>query len=332
MRVESSAESDGNMTLGGGRDKGGEQSQAASGMSSLAKFGTLATMAGMELMRKLGRRLWQAHLGFQAHEGVLAAAGIAYYLALSFFPLLMVLMAGLSTLLAWTQTGQEAKREVLATISQQASPDLALQVERMFDTVKDRAPSNGPIGFVGLVASAILIFAQLDTSFDRIWRQPVNPHTSWRTWIRQLVYQRLKALGMLAAVGGFIVLVMTASMIWSAVEKSLEPRVELAPWFRWGTSLWINLLLNWIGFSVIYRVVPKVSIGTWDAIRGGLLAALLWEVGRQGLSMYLLHLNYPSAYGIIGSFIAVMLWAYYASLVILFGAEFVRVVGEERAG
>ena len=56
---------------------------------------------------------------------------------------------------------------------------------------------------------------------------------------------------------------------------------------------------------------------------------VLWEVGRQGLAAYVLHLNYPSAYGIIGSFIAVMLWAYYASLVILIGAEYVRVLGEE---
>lgn len=289
-------------------------------------------MAGMNLLRKLGRRLWQAHLGFQAHEGVLAAAGIAYYLALSFFPLLMVLMAGLGTLLAWTQTGQEAQREVLSAISQQASPDLALQVERMFDTVKERAPSSGPIGFLGLVASAILIFAQLDTSFDRIWRQPVDPHATWRSWIGRLIYQRLKALGMLAAVGGFIVLVMVTSMIWSGVERSLEPAWMTETWWRWGTSLWINLLLNWIGFTMIYRVVPKPRIRTGDAIRGGLLAAVLWEIGRQALSMYLLHLNYPSAYGIIGSFIAVMLWAYYASLVILFGAEFVRVVGEERNG
>lgn len=289
-------------------------------------------MACMELLKKLGRRLWQAHLGFQAHEGVLAAAGIAYYLALSFFPLLMVLIAGLGTLLEWTETGQEAQREVLSAIRQQASPDLALQVERMFDTVKERAPSSGPIGFLGLVASAILIFAQLDTSFDRIWRQPVDPHATWRSWIGRLIYQRLKALGMLAAVGGFIVLVMVTSMIWSGIERSLEPPWMAETWWRWGTSLWINLLLNWIGFTMIYRVVPKPRIRTWDAIRGGLLAAVLWEIGRQALSMYLLHLNYPSAYGIIGSFIAVMLWAYYASLVILFGAEFVRVVGEERNG
>jgi membrane protein len=288
------------------------------------------TMASMKLPRKLGRRLWQAHLGFQAHEGVLSAAGIAYYVALSFFPLLLVLVAGLAAVLAWTQAGQEAQHELLVAIGQQASPELARQVERMLDAVKERAPASGPIGFVALVASAILIFAQLDTAFDRIWRLTVNPHSTWRTWVARLVYQRLKAFGMLVGVGGFIVLVMITSMAWAGIERALEPRFELGPWLRWGTSLWINLLLNWIAFTMIYRVVPRTSIRWWDAIRGGCLAAVLWEAGRQALSAYLLHLNYPSAYGIIGSFIAVMLWAYYVALVILFGAEYVRVIGEER--
>ena len=63
-----------------------------------------------------------------------------------------------------------------------------------------------------------------------------------------------------------------------------------------------------------------------------MVAALLWEAGRQALTTYFLHLNYPSAYGIIGSFIAVMLWAYYAAVVILFGAEYVRVLREEEQG
>jgi membrane protein len=289
-------------------------------------------MASMRLPRKLGHRLWLAHLGFQEHEGVLSAAGIAYYVALSFFPLLLVLVAGIGWVLQWTAAGQQAQLELLAAIEHQASPDLAQQVGKTLEVVKEKAPSGGPIGFVALLISALAIFAQLDTAFDRIWRQPVDPHETWTHWVKELVYQRLKALGMLMGVGGFIVLVMITSVVWSGVQHALEPRVELGPWLRWGTSLWINLLLNWVAFTMIYRVVPKPAIRWWDAIRGGFLAAVLWEAGRQALSAYLLHLNYPSAYGIIGSFIAVMLWAYYAALVILFGAEYVRVLGEERQG
>jgi membrane protein len=287
-------------------------------------------MAFMTWPRKFARRLWLAHLGFQDHEGVLSAAGIAYYVALSFFPLLLVLVAGLGTVLAWTETGQEAQQELLTAIAHQASPDLAEQVGRSLEAVKQRAPSGGPIGFFVLVISAIAIFAQLDAAFDRIWRLPADPHATWLDWVERLVFQRLKALGMLIGVGGFIVLVMVTSMVWSGIEKSLEPQLSVGPWFHWASSLWINLLLNWIAFTMIYRVVPKHVIRWRDAVRGGILSALLWEAGRQALAAYLLHLNYPSAYGIIGSFIAVMLWAYYAALVVLFGAEYVRVISEER--
>ena len=98
---------------------------------------------------------------------------------------------------------------------------------------------------------------------------------------------------MLLGVGGFIVLVMVTSMTWSAVEQALAERIELVPWFHWVTSSWINLLLNWMAFTMIYRVVPKVFVRWWEAARGGFLAAVLWELGRQALGAYLLHLNYP---------------------------------------
>ena len=287
-------------------------------------------MAGMKTLRKIGRRLWAAHIGFQAHEGTLSASGIAYYVALSFFPLLLVLVAGLASLLAWTKVGEDAQHRLLAAIGQQVSPDLAHQVGRILDVVKERAPANGPIGFVVLIASAIAIFAQLDSAFDRIWRLPTDPHASWWSWLGRLLFQRLKALGMLIGVGGFIVLTTVTSMVWSAMRSALEPTINIEPWAQWGINLGINLLLNWCAFAIIYRVLPKATILWWEAIGGGLLAAVLWEIGRQALAAYVLHLNYPSAYGIIGSFIAVMLWAYYAALVLLFGAEYVRAIGEER--
>src|SRR3954471_16237258 len=177
-------------------------------------------MRNMLIPRKLGRRLWQAHLGFQDHEGVLSAAGIAYYVALSFFPLMLVMVAGLGSLLTWTQFGQEAQHELISTIAPQASPDLAQQVERWLNAVKEKAPAGGPIGFVALLISALAIFAQLDTAFDRIWRRPLEPHATGVRWVEKLIYRRLKALGMLMAVGGFILVVMVTSMLWTAVEQN----------------------------------------------------------------------------------------------------------------
>jgi len=283
----------------------------------------------MTILKNLGRRLWNAYMGFQEHDGSLSAAGIAYYVALSFFPLLMVLVAGLGWVLEWTAAGQEAQQQLLRAIEQQASPDLAQQVGQSLKAVREQAPSGGPIGFFVLVISAIAIFAQLDAAFDRIFRVPSNPHETWSHWIGSLLFQRLKALGMLIGVGGFIIVVMISSTILSTVQNAVAPTVEMGPWFRWASSFWINLILNLLAATLIYRTIPKPNVRWQEALRGGILAALLWEAGRQALTAYLTRLNYPNAYGVIGSFLAVMLWAYYGSLVILFGAEFVRVLREE---
>jgi membrane protein len=284
----------------------------------------------MTIVKKFFWRLWLSYRQFQEHDGTLSAAGIAYYVALSFFPLFLVLLAGIGWVLRWTEIGQEAQKALLDAIAHQASQDLANQVARSLQAVRDKAPSGGPIGFVVLIASAIAIFAQMDAAFDRIFHVPSDPHETWMHWIKSLVFQRLKALGMLLGVGGFIIMAMVTSMVWNGVRHALEPRVQIGPWMEWATNFWINLVLNWVAFTLIYRVLPKPNVRWWHACRGGLLAAVSWELGRQALAMYLLHLNYPSAYGIIGSFIAVMLWAYYASLVIIFGAEYVRELREEQ--
>jgi membrane protein len=286
-------------------------------------------MAGMSLVRRFFRRLWNAYMGFQDHEGSLSASGIAYCVALSFFPLLLVLIAGLGWVLEQTEVGQEAQQELLAAISQQVSPDLAQQVGRMLKLVKERAPTGGPIGFAVLLISAIAIFSQLDAAFDRVWRLPHDPHETWLHWGWRLVFVRIKALGMLLGVGGFVLAVTIASMVVSGVEKSLGPRFPHGPWLQWSSRLAINLALNWVAFTAIYKIMPRARVRWVDAARGGLLTALLWEVGRQALAGYLLQLNYPSAYGVVGSFMAVMLWAYYASLVIVFGGEYVREIREE---
>jgi membrane protein len=283
----------------------------------------------MAFVRKLAWRLYKVYLGFEEHEGTLAAAGIAYYMALSFFPLFLVLLAGLGWVLEWTAAGQDAQQRLLSAIQQQASPDLARQVERMLKVVSDRAPTGGRIGFIVLVISAIATFAQLDAAFDRIWRTPGDPHESWLRWIARLLIKRVKALGMLVAAGGFVIVTMVASMIWTGVEKAMEPAIQLAPWIYWATNLWINLILNFFAFTMIYKVLPKPPIRWSAALQGGIFAALLWEVGRQALATYLLRLNYPTAYGVVGSFLAVMLWVYYAALVILLGAEYVREITDE---
>jgi membrane protein len=87
----------------------------------------------------------------------------------------------------------------------------------------------------------------------------------------------------------------------------------------------VTATLNCLLFAAIYRILPKTSVRWRNAAAGGLLTAFTWQIGQRVLESIMISNNY-SAYGVVGSFLAVMLWMYYASAVVLLGAEFVRVL------
>ena len=74
---------------------------------------------------------------------------------------------------------------------------------------------------------------------------------------------------------------------------------------------------------MIYKVLPKVPIRWRDALAGGLFVSLVWLLGQRLLVTFLIGPGY-TAYGIVGSFIAVMIWVYYVSVILFLGAEFVE--------
>jgi membrane protein len=273
--------------------------------------------------------LWKSFDGFNRHDGPLVAAGIAYYLALSFFPLLLVLASGLAYGLRWTDKGQNAQQWILDAIEQQASSSLADSVKSALATAGAQAPKSGSFGFVALLVTAIAIFTQIDYAFDRIWGLSAPVNQGWLRWVGRLLFQRFKALLVLTGVGGFIIVVMVAAVVWSGVQATVASRIAINPWITWSAGLIINMLLNFVAFALVYRFLPRGKVRWTEAADGALAASALWEVGRQGLALYLVRQDYPTAYGIIGSFLAIMLWAYYAMIVVLFGAELVRVVQRE---
>ena len=90
-----------------------------------------------------------------------------------------------------------------------------------------------------------------------------------------------------------------------------------------------TVLINWLLFTILYKFLPRVPITWHDASRGGALVTFLWEVSRHVLAVVLLGRKY-SAYGIVGSLLALILWLYVCNAMILFGAEYVRALRDER--
>jgi membrane protein len=89
-------------------------------------------------------------------------------------------------------------------------------------------------------------------------------------------------------------------------------------------NLVITLAVTTLIFAVIFRVLPDARIKWKDVIAGALTTAVLFMLGKLGISFYISKSNVGSTYGAAGSLVILLLWVYYSSIILYFGAEFTK--------
>lgn len=279
-------------------------------------------------MKKLLGSIWslidQTMQEWNQDDGNRLAAAAAYYGAFSFFPLLLVLTAGLGFVLRYSVGAQDAQRRLILLIAQNTSVTLAGQMSTLLAEVKSQPGAGGPIGLIMLLLGAAGIFAEIDNAFARIWNVPPPKLVGVVATLRYTLVERLMAFVMLLAVGLLVVAAFLVGLAVSALQ-SLIPDEPSSQTLLTVIQIVVNILFNSLAFGVIYKVLPKPKVNWRDAFTGALVAAIVWEIGRQLLAAFIVGNNY-NAYGLIGSFIALMAWIYYACTVLFMGAEFVQVL------
>ncbi|MEO8268783.1 MAG: YihY/virulence factor BrkB family protein [Aureliella sp.] len=287
--------------------------------------------SGHYYAREVGSALSLAIRRWKIDDGSSMAAAVAYYLALSLFPMLLLLTSGVGIALRYTRLGQDAEVQILSVVSEHCSPTLEVQVRDVLHQLSDQSLVGGPLGLLTAVMAAIAVFYQFERAFDKIWRIPPPPPSGIVGLVARVVRERFTAFALLAGLGLSIVLILAANVAIGAVRE------WMTQWQVSGTAM-ITVLdavttvtLNALAFASLYRWLPKRPVLWRDAWRGGLLVSVIWEFGRQVLSAFLIGMRYTTAYGAIGSFIALLLWFYWGVTILFFGAEYVQVLSRRHA-
>lgn len=276
------------------------------------------------------RHLQGAFERWSQDDAALMAAAVAYYLGLSLFPLLLVLLAAFGMFLRYTESGRDAEAELLAIIETNLSAELQTHVSEALSQIQDRSTFTGPLGLLFILLASLAGFAQFDRAFDRIWGIRREGEEGVLSAIRTILIRRGIAFLLLLSSGLLIIVIFVAGLVLSTVETYTQAIVATpSQIWRWA-HVGVTLVLNSLLFTLLYRWLTKVDVYWRDAARGAVLAALLWEVGRAVLAAYLLRSSIGSAYGVIGSFIAILLWCYYTVAIVFFGAEYIQQVRHAR--
>jgi membrane protein len=254
------------------------------------------------------------------------AAAVAYYLALSLFPLLLLLTAGMGLFLQFTRMGSDAEKYLLELAAQHMSEDVEQQVRDVLMHLRNHSVITGPTGLVATIMASIRVFSQLDRGMDRIWRIPPRRSTNLRGTATRVLRERLGAFLMLLSLGGMVAGLFLFNTLWVQVQSVTS--ATLPHWTHLGSMGGVlnTYLATSLLFACAYRWLPRKPVGWLDAVRGGLLAAFIWEMGRMLLEAVWIGMRYTTAYGAIGSFIALLLWCYYGVSIFFLGAEYVQVL------
>jgi membrane protein len=248
------------------------------------------------------------------------AAALAFYSILSLVPLIIITLA-----ITGFFFGEEAARgELVNQIDGLVGSEAAKGIQEILASTA-REEKTGIIatifGVITLLVGASGIFAQLQGALNHIW----NVEKKKGSGIITVIRTRLLSFTMVFA-SGFLLL---TSLIISAVLTALGNYAsELAPGFPLLMQL-INQLVSLgiisLVFACIFKYLPDVKISWKDVVAGALLSAILFNLGKFGIGLYLGKSAISSSYGAAGSLVVMLIWVFASSLILLFGAEFTQV-------
>ncbi len=251
---------------------------------------------------------------------------MAYYAAFSLFPLCLVLIALLGFAMRFSAEAQSAHQGLVNLVSERFDTRLADSLNELLAGVRSRAAFGGPIGAITLVFGAIGVFLQLENMFDRIWGTPADVAKGWLGVVGTVLHQRLSAFVMLLATGGLLLLIFLADIVLAGIRPHVVHSLPAGGTAWHYGQIGFIFLCNALLFALLYKTLPKTKIRWRDALRGGILVAVVWMIGQKILTLLVVGSSYQNAYGVVGSFMAIMLWFYYISATVVLGAEFVRAI------
>ena len=257
-------------------------------IEQLAEVRTAVLKSGKHWIRNFFPNLRDAAIRWSEDDASSLAASVAYYLALSMFPLMLLLTSGFGIFLQFSKTGKKAEEQILVMVETHASPIIKKQIEQVLTQLQNQSLVSGPFGFMAATLAAIGIFAQIDRGFDRIFRIPAQKDSDVRRTIYRVMKSRFLAFMMLAGLGGAILVMFVAGMVMAQFRSITSSAVPSMNYLLPIAELAWNVVGNGLLFSLVYRWLPKKYVYWKDAIRGGLLAACIWELGRFVLGAFLI--------------------------------------------
>ncbi|MCB9423054.1 MAG: YihY/virulence factor BrkB family protein [Ardenticatenaceae bacterium] len=253
------------------------------------------------------RLLWHSLQAALAPDSALTAAAISYFTLFSLFPLTLLTVA-IGSLWIDPMLAESAVVTRLEFAAPALGELLGANIERI---VRARGPITGFAGLT-LLWSASNIFNVLTRAADRVWSVD-EKRPSWR--------RRGLAILIVLVISGLLLAASFAeSIIWTILNVLLPDQIA---WMQPYTDQFWAVFLSVALFAALYYFLPHIKLTWRQVLPGAIGAGILWELAKQGflyfVASYLSRSNL--VYGSFATITVFLTWAYFSSIIFMFGAH-----------
>jgi membrane protein len=255
-------------------------------------------------------------------------ASIAYYTMFALAPLLVITIAVAAAVLGAEAARGEIVGEVSGLVGENAGRALEFMIEAAW---RDPAGLTATvIGVSTLLLAATGVFGEVRRALNAVGNiVPSKPA------LTTLLRVRLTAFALLLGFGFLAVASLLLSALVAGVSAFIASRYPALSVLAQGLELCVSFVVLTLAFAALLRWLPDEPPGRRGLWISAMVTSALFTVGKYLIGMYLGRASVSSAYGAAGSFVVIMLWVYYSSQILLFGAAIGRTYDErqrDRAG
>jgi membrane protein len=241
------------------------------------------------------------------------SAALAYYAAFSLAPILVIVIAVAG--LAWGRDSVEGHvlREFENLLGAQGAA-LVRQVALASHISPDQTWATG-LSVAGTLVGATALFAELADAISALFGRTRTYRKAWMT----VALERLRGLALVVGIGVLLLasLVLSAALVWVSAWVAAWTPLESQALGVLQTTLSFVLLSSL--FALMLRVLAPVRLRPATAWLGGMATALLFELGKWLVGLYLGHSSVGSVFGAAGTLAVMLVWLNYVGMTLLFG-------------
>jgi membrane protein len=258
------------------------------------------------------RMIRGAFLTFTFAKGSEAAASIAYFTLFSMFPLVLSFVA-VGSFFVDQATVEEKLITILPTMIPVSQDFIISNIQQIF---KLRGAVSA-LSLLGLIWSSTSVFSIIIRNINAAW-PAASPHS--------FIRMRLWSLAIIAALA-LVLILSSFSLTFRHLLTNLGINIDYSLISNFLSSYFytkvLPVLIRVFVLFALYFWVPQIKVHKMGALTGAVLVTFLWQVITTIFNAYLSSglARYEIVYGSLGKMIALLVWIYFTSWIILFGAH-----------